>query len=119
MYFYNVINYHLLSLSLAAGSVDDHFARALGDQMWTEIKARSEIASLDGLTDTVDAHFAKALGANMWKKLKEENKVVEDGLAHKQKQQPQQKSPSLVGAAHNGSKATPTPRSPVHTPLVT
>ncbi|GFR98386.1 transcription cofactor vestigial-like protein 4 [Elysia marginata] len=99
-------------------SVDDHFARALGDQMWTEIKARSEIASLDGLTDTVDAHFAKALGANMWKKLKEENKMVEDVSTHKQKQQQQQQS-SLAIVVHNSSKTAPTSHSPVQAPLVT
>ncbi|KAH9518969.1 hypothetical protein Btru_008811 [Bulinus truncatus] len=56
-------------------SVDDHFARALGDQMWTEIKARSEPS---GDPSTVDAHFAKALGASMWKKLKAENKLVDE-----------------------------------------
>ncbi|KAK3767588.1 hypothetical protein RRG08_003849 [Elysia crispata] len=98
-------------------SVDDHFARALGDQMWTEIKARSETASLDGLTDTVDAHFAKALGANMWRKLKEENKVGEDVSLHKQKQQ-QQKS-SLAIVVHSSSKATSKSHSPVQASLVT
>ncbi|XP_055881209.1 uncharacterized protein LOC106052259 isoform X2 [Biomphalaria glabrata] len=56
-------------------SVDDHFARALGDQMWTEIKARSEPQIDPG---TVDAHFAKALGATMWKKLKAETKLVDE-----------------------------------------
>ncbi|RUS77095.1 hypothetical protein EGW08_015150 [Elysia chlorotica] len=98
-------------------SVDDHFARALGDQMWTEIKARSETASLDGLTDTVDAHFAKALGANMWKKLKEENKAGEEVSMHKQKQQ-QQKS-SLAIVVHSTSKTTSKSHSTVQAPLVT
>ncbi|GFO07457.1 transcription cofactor vestigial-like protein 4 [Plakobranchus ocellatus] len=97
-------------------SVDDHFARALGDQMWTEIKARSEVVPLDGLTDTVDAHFAKALGANMWKKLKAENKVVEDGTQQKHKHPKQQQKPGLP---HGGSTATTSPHPSVPAPIVT
>ncbi|CAL1534872.1 unnamed protein product [Lymnaea stagnalis] len=83
-------------------SVDDHFARALGDQMWTEIKARSEPA-VEALSGTVDAHFAKALGANMWKKLKAENKLPED--MGPQQQHPAQQPPQQ--AQHRSPSSSP------------
>uniref|UniRef100_A0A0B7A4S3 Transcription cofactor vestigial-like protein 4 n=1 Tax=Arion vulgaris TaxID=1028688 RepID=A0A0B7A4S3_9EUPU len=94
-------------------SVDDHFARALGDQMWTEIKARSEPPPLDSLPGSVDAHFAKALGAAMWKKLKAENKLVDDvSSTNQQQSQPQQ-------SEEQPTRQKSAPPSPLHKSLVT
>lgn len=52
-----------------SGSVDAHFARALGNQTWSEIKAKNDIESSQ--PGSVDDHFAKALG-DTWLKIKAE-----------------------------------------------
>ncbi|XP_052213719.1 uncharacterized protein LOC127832344 isoform X3 [Dreissena polymorpha] len=49
-------------------SVDDHFARALGDSTWSALKAQKGEPAEPG---SVDDHFAKALGET-WLKLKAE-----------------------------------------------
>lgn len=98
---------------LLTGSVDDHFARALGDQMWTEIKARTEPQPLDSLSGSVDAHFAKALGAAMWKKLKAENKRVDDVISTSQQQVHAQQKDEQAGAQNSS------PPSPLQTSIVT
>lgn len=95
------------------GSVDDHFARALGDQMWTEIKARSEPPSFDSLPGSVDAHFAKALGAAMWKKLKAENKLADDVISTN----PSQTQSQQLEDPPNQQKSPPS--SPLQKPLIT
>ncbi|KAK6175594.1 hypothetical protein SNE40_014022 [Patella caerulea] len=56
--------------SSIAGSVDDHFAKSLGDTTWTAIKAKNDLVALDMFTGTVDDHFAKALGGETWLKIK-------------------------------------------------
>ena len=48
-----------------SGSVDDHFAKSLGDK-WSQIKAKNE---RDLFSGTVDDHFTKALG-DTWLRLK-------------------------------------------------
>ncbi|XP_067683360.1 transcription cofactor vestigial-like protein 4 isoform X1 [Haliotis asinina] len=52
------------------GSVDDHFAKSLGDTTWTAIKAKSDPVK-DMFAGSVDDHFAKALG-DTWLRIKAE-----------------------------------------------
>ncbi|XP_005095940.2 extensin [Aplysia californica] len=91
-------------------SVDDHFARALGDKMWTELKARSEPQSLDTLPGSVDAHFAKALGASTWKKLRAETQMIGLGPPPVQPQRAQQPPPVVQTSPASSS---------LHRPLAT
>lgn len=51
------------------GSVDDHFARALGDSTWSALKAKNEQEA--PMPGSVDDHFAKALG-DTWLRIKAE-----------------------------------------------
>lgn len=51
------------------GSVDDHFARALGDSTWLALKAKNDQPEVPAM-NSVDDHFAKALG-DTWLKLKD------------------------------------------------
>lgn len=78
-----------------AHSVDDHFARALGDKIWTELKAKKDPPEV--LPDSVDEHFAKALGASTWKKLRGE--TVEQQHPQKPKEQHQQQKQSSATPA--------------------
>ena len=76
---------------IGSSSVDDHFARALGDKTWTEIKSKSEAQSSDNLPLTVDDHFAKALGASTWKKLRADTQRADlspSQDSHRQQPQP-------------------------------
>ena len=61
-----MINYFPFCL---AGSVDDHFARALGGETWNQIKSQKEPSNVDMSPNSVDDHFAKALG-DTWFKIK-------------------------------------------------
>ncbi|ESO91301.1 hypothetical protein LOTGIDRAFT_228776 [Lottia gigantea] len=54
------------------GTVDDHFAKSLGDTTWTAIKAKNDLVALDLFSGTVDDHFAKALGGDTWLRIKAE-----------------------------------------------
>lgn len=53
----------------ASVSVDDHFAKALGDTTWKQIQS-SRLKETEKITSTkhVDDHFSKALG-DTWKKI--------------------------------------------------
>lgn len=51
------------------GSVDDHFARALGDSTWSALKAKTDNTEAAAM-NSVDDHFAKALG-DTWLRLKD------------------------------------------------
>ncbi|XP_041349867.1 transcription cofactor vestigial-like protein 4 isoform X2 [Gigantopelta aegis] len=55
------------------GSVDDHFAKSLGDTTWTAIKAKSDPIK-DMFSGSVDDHFAKALG-DTWLRIKAEKET--------------------------------------------
>lgn len=61
-------------------SVDDHFAKALGDSTWKAIKSQND-PSLDVFTGSVDDHFAKALGATTWRRIKAETEISENSNA--------------------------------------
>lgn len=61
---------------LCSGTVDDHFAKALGDSTWKAIKSQND-PSLDVFTGSVDDHFAKALGATTWRRIKAETEITE------------------------------------------
>ncbi|XP_013414693.1 uncharacterized protein LOC106176732 isoform X2 [Lingula anatina] len=64
------------SISIAgSASVDDHFARALGNSTWSEIKAKKEPVQLDILAGSVDDHFTKALG-DQWLKIKADKELT-------------------------------------------
>ncbi|KAL5014440.1 hypothetical protein ScPMuIL_008710 [Solemya velum] len=52
------------------GTVDDHFAKSLGNTTWSQIKAQSDPIQ-DFLTGSVDDHFTKALG-DTWLRIKSE-----------------------------------------------
>nr|XP_022298855.1 vacuolar protein-sorting protein BRO1-like isoform X2 [Crassostrea virginica] len=52
------------------GSVDDHFAKSLGSNMWSALKAQN-----DPEVQTVDDHFAKALGTSTWLRIKKEKET--------------------------------------------
>lgn len=56
------------------GSVDDHFAKSLGDSTWSQIKAKSDPVPFDMFTGSVDDHFAKALG-DTWLRIKAEKET--------------------------------------------
>ncbi|XP_069141593.1 uncharacterized protein [Argopecten irradians] len=53
------------------GSVDDHFAKSLGNSTWSAIKAKND-PKQEMLPGTVDDHFAKALGGETWQRIKAE-----------------------------------------------
>ena len=53
-----------------AGSVDDHFAKSLGNSTWTALKAKKDPVN-ELFTGSVDDHFAKALG-DTWLRIKAE-----------------------------------------------
>lgn len=55
-----------------AGSVDEHFAKSLGDSKWKAIKSKN---------DSVDDHFAKALGETTWRLIKAETEIAENSAA--------------------------------------
>ncbi|XP_076447355.1 uncharacterized protein LOC143284529 isoform X2 [Babylonia areolata] len=59
------------------GSVDDHFAKALGDSTWKALKSHSDLAP-EIFTGSVDDHFAKALGATTWRRIKAETEHSEN-----------------------------------------
>ena len=48
------------------GTVDEHFAKALGQQTWKQIQVQNEAAKDD---ESVDDHFTKALG-DTWLRIK-------------------------------------------------
>lgn len=52
------------------GTVDDHFAKSLGNSTWSQLKAKSDPIQ-DFLTGSVDEHFTKALG-DTWLRIKSE-----------------------------------------------
>lgn len=52
------------------GSVDDHFAKSLGSNMWSALKKQN-----DPEVGTVDDHFAKALGTSTWLRIKKEKET--------------------------------------------
>ena len=52
------------------GSVDDHFAKSLGNSTWTALKAKKDPVN-ELFTGSVDDHFAKALG-DTWLRIKAE-----------------------------------------------
>lgn len=64
----NLCNRRLILLSTQDNgpSVDDHFAKSLGNSTWSAIKAKR-----DESTDSVDDHFTKALG-DTWHRIKAE-----------------------------------------------
>ena len=62
------------SFSILAGSVDDHFARALGNRTWSELKAKND-SDESTQPGSVDDHFAKALG-DTWLKIKAEKETT-------------------------------------------
>ncbi|CAG2205076.1 uncharacterized protein LOC143045237 isoform X1 [Mytilus galloprovincialis] len=53
------------------GSVDDHFAKSLGNSTWTALKAKKDPVN-ELFTGSVDDHFAKALGGDTWLRIKAE-----------------------------------------------
>lgn len=83
------------------GSVDDHFARALGGSTWSEIKAKKDPVQPDILAGSVDDHFAKALG-DKWLKIKAE-----------QEDKSRRSSTSSASASpHHNLSSDPTPNQP-------
>ncbi|XP_064605026.1 transcription cofactor vestigial-like protein 4 isoform X2 [Liolophura sinensis] len=56
------------------GSVDDHFAKSLGDSTWSQIKAKNDPVPFDMFSGSVDDHFAKALG-DTWLRIKAEKET--------------------------------------------
>ncbi|XP_029633410.1 putative uncharacterized protein DDB_G0277255 isoform X1 [Octopus sinensis] len=56
----------LLTTQENSPSVDDHFARSLGNSTWTNLKSKTDV-----LIESVDDHFAKALG-DTWHRIKAE-----------------------------------------------
>lgn len=52
------------------GSVDDHFAKSLGNSTWTALKSKKDPVN-ELFTGSVDDHFAKALG-DTWLRIKAE-----------------------------------------------
>ena len=88
---FNFISKNYVFFLLDAHSVDDHFARALGDKIWTELKAKKDPPEV--LPDSVDEHFAKALGASTWKKLRGETLEQQHPQQPKEQQQQQQQQP--------------------------
>lgn len=64
----NLCNRRLILLTTQDNcpSVDDHFAKSLGNSTWSAIKAKR-----DESTESVDDHFAKALG-DTWHRIKAE-----------------------------------------------
>ena len=56
-----------------SGTVDEHFAKALGSRTWNKVQIKSDEKLKSHHHDviepsSVDAHFAKALGSN-WQRL--------------------------------------------------
>ncbi|XP_055999523.1 uncharacterized protein LOC125654625 isoform X2 [Ostrea edulis] len=72
------------------GSVDDHFAKSLGSNMWSALKAKN-----DPEVQTVDDHFAKALGTSTWLRIKKEKETNGTSSPPSSPQQQRQNS-SLV-----------------------
>ena len=68
--YYKIYNHSFYNF-LWTGTVDDHFARALGGDTWNQIKSQKEAVNMDIYTGSVDDHFAKALG-DTWYKIKAE-----------------------------------------------
>lgn len=62
------------------GSVDDHFARALGDSTWSALKPKND-QSEAAAPNSVDDHFAKALG-DTWLRLKDKKEQPRVPGAH-------------------------------------
>ena len=61
---------------LISGTVDEHFAKALGKQTWKQIQYQSEETeaehSRSSDSSSVDEHFTKALGADTWQRIKQD-----------------------------------------------
>nr|XP_011427764.2 uncharacterized protein LOC105328535 isoform X1 [Crassostrea gigas] len=72
------------------GTVDDHFAKSLGSNMWSALKAKN-----DPDVQTVDDHFAKALGTSTWLRIKKE-KETNGGASPPSSPQQQRPNSSLV-----------------------
>lgn len=75
---------------MVLGSVDDHFAKSLGSNMWSALKAKN-----DPEVQTVDDHFAKALGTSTWLRIKKEKETNGTSSPPSSPQQQRQNS-SLV-----------------------
>lgn len=74
----------------STGTVDDHFAKSLGSNMWSALKAKN-----DPDVQTVDDHFAKALGTSTWLRIKKE-KETNGGASPPSSPQQQRPNSSLV-----------------------
>ncbi|GAB1600260.1 putative uncharacterized protein DDB_G0277255 [Argonauta hians] len=77
-------------------SVDDHFARSLGNSTWTNLKSKTDV-----LTESVDDHFAKALG-DTWHRIKAEQENHYNSSRSSSplqlQSQPSPKQPTQTGA---------------------
>ncbi|XP_053377781.1 transcription cofactor vestigial-like protein 4 isoform X2 [Mercenaria mercenaria] len=62
------------------GSVDDHFARALGGSTWLALKSKNDQPEVPA-PNSVDDHFAKALG-DTWLRLKDKKEQPRGPGAH-------------------------------------